>query len=246
MYKLGVDVGSTYVKYCILSESNDIVLLQSEKTPIHQKEYFSQKYNELNRAFPGTKAVSCGYGKNNYPDSVRINELVALAKGAYYLNSDADIVLDIGGQDTKIIRQTNGKLTDFFINDKCAAGCGIFLVHVCTLLDIEFESIDLTDVEQPTINLSSKCAVFAQTEIVELIANNVDVNQILYSVIWQILVQAKSLLRKVNGKKIMLSGGLSKIKGIASFAKKCFGIEVIVCEYAAYLSAIGSALSVSE
>ena len=72
--------------------------------------------------YPDAKVTSCGYGKRNVSELKSINELTALAKGFFFVTGKDGIILDIGGQDTKIISQENGKLKKFFINDKCAAG----------------------------------------------------------------------------------------------------------------------------
>ena len=151
-------------------------------------------------------------------------------------------MLDIGGQDTKLIRQEGGKLKAFFTNDRCAAGCGLFLTNVLRLLDMDFDALDLTGRSQPALRLSSVCAVFAQTEIVELIAAGADEREIVHAVIAQILTQARALLGKTDCKTLALSGGLTRIPGVASFAEAVLERPVIVPERGAYLSALGCAL----
>ena len=171
MSSIGIDIGSTYTKYCVLDGSS-IVTLDSEKTPIRQKEFFEKKTAELNQLYPGAPVVSCGYGKNNAGSGKTVSELVALAAGAGMIAPGFNVVLDIGGQDTKIIVCENGKLKEFFVNDKCAAGCGMFVANTTNFLQSEFSDISLRDADQPSIKLSSTCAVFAQSEITELIAGN--------------------------------------------------------------------------
>ncbi len=171
MYSIGADIGSTYTKFCIMKDKQ-IEKLFSEKTPINQKEYFEKKVSELLSEYPDAKVVSCGYGKENIKSVKCINELIALAKGANFICPECELVFDIGGQDTKIIRQKNGQLKEFFVNDKCAAGSGIFLSNVLNMVQEDFASIDLTDKKEPEIHLSSVCAVFAQSEIVELISKS--------------------------------------------------------------------------
>ena len=152
-----------------------------------------------------------------------------------------EVILDIGGQDTKIIIQKNGKLKEFFVNDKCAAGCGMFLGNTLNLLQMEFNEIDLNGIIQPELKLSTTCAVFAQSEIVGLLAQDCLPDIIIQAVIWQILQQAKMLLMKVNCSQIVLSGGFAQIKGIEKYAENAFQKTVLVSEYSNYLSAIGCA-----
>lgn len=238
MYHIGIDVGSTYTKYCIMQGDN-IESLFIEKTPIRQKDYFDKKLHNLQEKYPDAEIVSCGYGKKNVEHLNSINELTALARGSYYVTETNGIVLDIGGQDTKIISQEQGRLKEFFINDKCAAGSGMFLANTIDMVGVNFKSIDLRNVKEPSVKLSSVCAVFAQSEIVELIANNCTEEEILQAVIWQIFVKAKPLLGKVASGPILLSGGISQIAGISSFAEKTLGRECYVVKEGTYLAAIG-------
>lgn len=241
MYRIGIDVGSTYTKYCIMDSNNKIDKLFSEKTPIRQREYFESRLQTLKQEYPDSEFVSCGYGKRNVLAVRRINELTALAMGTEYVYPGQSLVLDIGGQDTKIIRQEEGTLKEFFINDKCAAGSGMFLSSICNLLGKEWKEIQLFPLEKLNTNLSSVCAVFAQSEIVELIADNIDEDEIISAVVKQILIQAKKLLLKVPPETLVLSGGLSQICNIKDYVEEILGVNCILGEANSYLSAIGCA-----
>lgn len=237
MYRLGIDVGSTYTKYCVLSCRNKIEDCFTERTPIRQREYFEGKKGD----FP---SASCGYGKANVPFAKKsVNELTALAKGSHFVCPEVSVVLDIGGQDTKIICHENGTLKNFYINDRCAAGSGMFLINTLRMLEMDFDDMDLQDIRSE-IRLSSACAVFAQTEIVGLIAANVPAKDIAGAVVGHILQQSRSLLRKVNAENgILLSGGLTQIRGFREMADRILETRCIIGPYARYMSAIGCALS---
>ena len=243
MYRVGVDIGSTYTKYCVMN-GGKIEKLFCEKTPIRQKEYFESKARELFSEYPNASMVSCGYGRGNISSVKRINELTALARGVGYVCPEHELILDIGGQDTKIIRQKNGQLKEFFVNDKCAAGSGIFLTNVLNMLGEDFDAIDLTGAKEPEIHLSSVCAVFAQSEIVEIIAKlSPKSAEIINSVIWQILKKSEPLLDKVIGEELLLSGGLSQLKGISDFADLVFNKKVSTAPDSRFFSAIGAAIT---
>lgn len=241
MFRIGIDVGSTYTKYCIM-EDDHILELINERTPLHQKRYFLQRVAELANRYPSASIVSCGYGKANVEAVKNLNELIALAKGSFFVTGKDCLVLDIGGQDTKIIRQEKGKLIEFFISDKCAAGSGMFLSAILDRIEYDFERINLYGAEKPVILLSSTCAVFAQSEVVELIADNRNEEEIIQAVIWQIFVKSKKLLDKVGDKPLVLSGGLSQIKGVAEFAERVLKRKCEVAEHSDFLSAIGCAV----
>lgn len=238
--RVGIDVGSTYTKYCILSEEE--LHLYTERTPVRQREHFADRLLELETRYPGASVVSCGYGRKNVAGMDRVSELTALAKGSFYAAPDLETVLDIGGQDTKVICQQEGRLKKFFMNDRCAAGSGMFLANTVRLLEIPFEKIDLTSAGKPEVHLSSVCAVFAQSEITELLAENTPAEEILRAVIWQILAQAGALLGKVEKSPVMLSGGLTEIRGMREYAQLALERECVVPEHGKYLSAIGCAL----
>lgn len=241
MYRIGIDVGSTYTKYCVMRD-DDVDALFMEKTPICQREFFDKKIHELKERFQGAEIISCGYGKGNVHAVKTINELTALARGSYYATKESGIVLDVGGQDTKVITQQNGLLRGFFLNDKCAAGSGMFLINVMDMLDVDFDAIALGERRKNIIHLSSTCAVFAQSEIVELIANNADQKELIEAVIRQVFVKASPLLKKVGDGAVLLSGGMSQIKGIVDFASRILDTKCFTVENGAYLSAIGCAI----
>ncbi len=240
MSVIGIDVGSTYTKYCIM-ESGKIKELYSEKTPIRQREHFERVWQGLKGKYPELEIVSCGYGKQNASEGKRMNELTALARGVNFVFPTAKVVLDIGGQDTKVIVQEDGTLKKFFVNDKCAAGSGMFLSNTLRLLEQDFADVNLRGIKKPQITLASACAVFAQSEIVELLADNVSPDEIIYAVIWHIVTQAKVPLSKVKIDEagILLSGGLTRIAGFKEFASVVLGCKCIGNENGPYYSAIG-------
>lgn len=241
MKRVGIDVGSTYTKYCVMEDAGPVELY-TERTPVRQREYFAEKLLSLRAKYGDCLIVTCGYGRKNMTYGRTVTELTALAAGAENQCPQADAVLDIGGQDTKLICQQGGKLKTFFLNDRCAAGCGLFLGNVLHLLEMDFEALDLTDCEEPALRLSSVCAVFAQSEIVELIADGAESLEIVHAVLAQILMQARSLLGKTDCKCLALSGGLTQIPGIGPFAGAMLQKPVLVPERGPYLSAIGCAL----
>lgn len=242
MYRIGMDIGSSYTKYCVRDEAG-ICSLFSEKTPVRQKEYFEKKREELSGRYKAAEVISCGYGRKNAGGMKRISELTALAYGGYDQCPEVGTILDIGGQDTKVITHKEGKLSKFFVNERCAAGSGMFLSGTLHMLNMDYESLDVSQLKKPSVPLSSVCAVFAQSEIVNRIAENVPPGEILQGVLWQILTQAKALLGKVDFDEILLSGGISKIKGMKEFAEHVLERKCRVVENSAYLSAIGCTLA---
>lgn len=243
MFKIGIDVGSAYTKYCV-ARGDKITELYAEKTPVRQSGYFAEKIADLAGTYPISQIVSCGYGRENVLGATVINELTALCKGVYQIIGEENAsILDIGGQDIKVVTQIKGKLRDFFLSDKCAAGSGMFLDTALNMLGRDYDDIDLTTDGYGPTQLSSVCAVFAQSEIVSLIAGNTDEERIIRGVIRHIFLKAKPLLIKTDAPAYLLTGGLSQIKGICRFAKDVTGFNFHTFDNAAYAAAIGCAFS---
>lgn len=241
MYRIGVDIGSTYTKYCVLNTDSFEQTLFMEKTEAYQKDYFSKKVVELRKEYPCAEVISCGYGRENIASVKTINELSALAIGVNSRYPEYETVLDIGGQDSKVICQKNGKLQKFYLNDRCAAGSGMFLMNTLSYLGMEYKDIDLSKVGSEPVHLSSVCAVFAQSEVVRLVADNTPPNDIIYAVLWHILSQSKNLVDKVDAKQLLITGGMTNILGIDKICEKALGMECIIAEDGSHLAAIGCA-----
>ncbi len=245
MYRIGVDIGSTYTKYCVLNTDSFEQTLFMEKTEAYQRDYFSKKVMELKLKYPDAEIISCGYGRENISSLKTINELSALAIGVNSRYPEFETALDIGGQDSKVILQKDGKLQQFYLNDRCAAGSGMFLLNTLNYLGVEYLDIDLANVHVDSIRLSSVCAVFAQSEVVRLVADNNLPNDIIYAVLWHILAQSKKLIDKVDSRQVLLTGGMTNISGIDRICEKVLGVRCSIAEDGSYLAAIGCAHSVN-
>lgn len=134
-----------------------------------------------------------------------------------------------------------GILKEFFLNDKCDAVSGMFLGNIVNMFGKTFQDISLVPYEEVDVKLDSTCAVFAQSKIIGLVADNVSDNMILSAVVCPIFSQARKLILKVNCDEIILSGGLSQIHGIDKYAERILEIKCIVRDKNNYLSAIGCA-----
>lgn len=167
----GVDVGSTYTKICGIDDDKNIVDMQVIPTIVNQdeivKEYLQDKDVEM--------LVSTGYGRYMIEDTFScpvISEIKAHAKGAYFFNSEAQMVIDLGGQDSKVIMlDSNGGFLDFRMNDKCAAGTGKFLEIASSRMGLDLEDFSKIGFDaNKELTISSMCAVFAESEVISLIA----------------------------------------------------------------------------
>ena len=145
-----------------------------------------------------------------------VTEISCHGKGAHYFNPNIRTILDIGGQDSKAIRLSeSGEVKDFVMNDKCAAGTGRFLEMIARTLEVsldELGAIALTSKEK--IEITSMCSVFAESEVISLIANNKEKADIADGVCHAIANKASGLLRRVGMEpEFMMTGGRGEESG---------------------------------
>ncbi len=194
--------------------------------------------------------ITTGYGRNNLSlGNKSITEISCHAKGAFYLDNEIRTIIDIGGQDSKVIRlDENGDVINFTMNDKCAAGTGRFLEIMAKTLQLspfEMSNAGLKYTENLTI--SSMCTVFAESEIVSLIAQNKSVNNIVHAINTSIASRITSLSKRVHpSPKYMMTGGVAKNKGVVKALEEHLNAPIIVNEHAQICGALGAALFALE
>jgi predicted CoA-substrate-specific enzyme activase len=235
---VGLDVGSTFTKVCLLTEKKKILKLDIFPSPPDQKTYFCRYLTRLRGSYNIISIVSCGYGRLNCGSDKQISELSALARGLFTVCPDVCTVLDIGGQDTKALRCENGKVKQFILNDQCAAGSGLFLQNALRILEIDFTELKVTDLSAEP--LTTVCAVFAQTEIIRAIAAGKNRWELAQSILKTIVKQAVGLLKQIDSKDtFVITGGLATIPGIDKVFEKLTNQKAITPKHSQFLACIG-------
>lgn len=242
----GVDVGSTYTKICGIDDDKNIVDMQVIPTIVNQdeivKEYLEDKDVEM--------LVSTGYGRYMIEDTFScpvISEIKAHAKGAYFFNSEAQMVIDLGGQDSKVIMlDSNGGFLDFRMNDKCAAGTGKFLEIASSRMGLDLEDFSKIGFDaNKELTISSMCAVFAESEVISLIAKKESAANICFAVHEAIASRLASMARKfaVKSDVILFTGGGALNGFLLHMLSQKLEKQVISAGYPQLTGAIGAALS---
>lgn len=248
MYYIGIDSGSTNTKLVLYQ--NEIVDVLSIPTSWSALKSAHKGLEELcdkhNLEKGDYQVTTTGYGREsiNFNDYV-LTEISAHALGGYHLNNNISGIIDIGGQDCKVIEVKKGKVTNFIMNDKCAAGTGSFLEMVTQKLAISFDMIDDFIEDDKYVDIVSMCAVFAQSEVVSLLANNVNRSHILLGVIVSISRRIEQLLAKINFNDtdtLLLTGGLASSSIVAQILEKESGIKVVNSNYSLFAGALGAAI----
>ncbi|MBN2794948.1 MAG: 2-hydroxyglutaryl-CoA dehydratase [Clostridia bacterium] len=243
MRVLGIDMGSREVKI-IMMEDHKIIFRKKVSTMSFYRDYCS--YNQkiivdVDKLECGTFdiGISTGYGKNNTDLNTfkSINEIKAHAYGAMHQLKKQDfLLLDIGGQDVKVIKVEKGVVVDLDLNDKCAASCGRYLENMASVLEVNMEELE-SHHENP-VPLNSTCAVFSESELIGKIAEGVSTETLCASVNYSLYKRLKPLLNTFSSKNLVLSGGVSKNKAIQKYLMADY-TEVICVEEPQFNGAIG-------
>lgn len=242
----GVDIGSTYTKICGIDENKNIINTEVIPTIVNQdeivKEYLKDKKVEM--------LVSTGYGRHMIADSFScpvISEIKAHAKGAHFFYSEAQMVIDLGGQDSKVILlDKNGGFVDFRMNDKCAAGTGKFLEIASSRMGLDIEEFSKIGFNaDKELTISSMCAVFAESEVISLIAKKESAANICYAVHESIASRLASMAKKfaIKSDVILFTGGGALNGFLVHLLSKKLEKRVISSNHSQLTGAIGSALS---
>ena len=256
-YVAGIDSGSTSTDVVILDQDGKIkstmiiptgggAMMSAEKSLEQAVEKAGIQKEDIIRI------VTTGYGRA-YIDSGddSITEITCHAKGAHYLNPNVRTVIDIGGQDIKAISiDENGAVKNFLMNDKCAAGTGRFLEMMARTLGLPLEEMSLEGLNwKENVVISSMCTVFAESEVVSLVAQNKDVADIIHGLNVSVASKVGALaarLGKNNPGEYMMTGGVAKNKGITNALEEKLGAKLYICDEAQLCGALGAALFAYE
>lgn len=255
MYVLGIDSGSTSTNAVIMDQDRNITAFSVVRTGAKSGESADKVLEEvLEKAGLSREdiawIVSTGYGRVSIPFAdENVTEISCHGKGAHYFNPKIRTILDIGGQDSKAIRLSeNGEVKDFVMNDKCAAGTGRFLEMIARTLEIsldEMGALALTSTEN--IEITSMCSVFAESEVISLIANNKEKNDIANGVCNAIANKAYGLLRRAGMEPdFMMTGGVAKNPGVVRAVERKLGADLYICQEPEIVGATGAALYALE
>lgn len=250
-YYVGIDSGSTTTNAVIMDNRKKILASSTIPTGVQIMESANRALAEallkadINRK-QISRTVTTGYGRAGISFREKeVTEITCHAKGAFFLNPAVRTVIDIGGQDSKIIRLDEiGNVCDFMMNDKCAAGTGRFLELMSQSLGLTMEEMGTRGIEiKEDIVISSMCSVFAQSEVVSLIASGKRVEDIIHGLNRSIATKVLSLAgRKVLEREWMMTGGVARNVGVVNAIEEKLGGKVIVPDEPEICGAIGAAL----
>lgn len=246
---LGIDVGSTTVKMIAINAAGEIVWNHLEDVDPRvekQVDSFLNKLQEETGSLEGIPLIATGYGRNLVHQAVKkVTEITCHAKGVYRQLGHGGTLVDIGGQDSKaIVIGDQGQVVDFAMNDKCAAGTGRFLENTAARMRVpitEMGTVALSATEEVTI--SSTCTVFAESEIISMLAHGVEVEPILMGLHRSLIKRVVAMVRSVGlVTPLLLSGGVVKNPAIRKVIEDEIKEQVFLPEHPQLMGAYGAAL----
>ena len=255
MYVMGIDSGSTSTNAVIMDQDRKIKAFAVVRTGAKSGES-AQKVLDLVLEQANLKRedisriVSTGYGRVSisFADE-NVTEISCHGKGAHYFNPKVRRILDIGDQHIKAIHlNEKGEVTDFVMNDKCAAGTGRFLEMIARSLEIDIDELGpaaLKSTEE--IEITSMCSVFAESEVISLIAQNKEKTDIANGVCRSIANKSYSLMKRVGLEpEFMMTGGVAKNPGVVRAVEDKIGSRLYICPEPEIVGAAGAAIYALE
>jgi predicted CoA-substrate-specific enzyme activase len=249
MITLGIDIGSTTSK-CVLMRDGQEIIASSLRVGGLGTEGPDEALSELWKksgisAGDVDRAIVTGYGRNKYEGADgEVSELTCHALGGRWVFPELRTLIDIGGQDAKIISLSeSGRMSNFVMNDKCAAGTGKFIEVMANRLGLTIEELfELAEIGNP-ISISSLCTVFAESEVINYMGEGRSREDLAAGVIDSVALKVATLVqRKEIQDTVIITGGFSNNEFFASLLSKKLGKTVTAMPLGRYAGAYGAAL----
>ena len=250
-YVLGVDSGSTSTDAVVMELDGTIVASVIGATGAKASRGAAAVIQEVLDQARLTRddlamSVATGYGRDAIPNmDVAITEITCHAAGAHYLSPEARTVIDIGGQDSKVIHlNEDGTVQNFVMNDKCAAGTGRFLEAMARTLQMPIEELSRQGLEwHHDVTISSMCTVFAESEVVSLIADDTPTPDIIHGLDVSVARKTAALARRVGGEPpYLMTGGVANNEGVVKALSEVLDAPVATHRDSQLCGAIGAAV----
>jgi predicted CoA-substrate-specific enzyme activase len=250
---LGIDVGSITTKAAIVVDG-ELRLSRIGSTGYDTQTAAQNIFDDILEEAKVSRSdlsgiISTGYGRKSVAFADRaVTEITCHAWGAHYINPEVQTVIDIGGQDSKAIALgENGKVKDFAMNDKCAAGTGRFLEVMARALEVDLNRFGAMSVESDSpATISSLCTVFAESEVISLISKGEQRKNIIAGIHDSIAARVAAMAKRIGVRApIMMTGGVAKNIGLVKALEKKLGESIQISETAQVTGAIGAALLAS-
>lgn len=250
MYTLGVDIGSTTSKALILQDGKDIVASTVIIATVGTEGVDEAVQSVLSKASLQFLDISCvvatGYGRQTYDKAdYQVSELSCHSLGVSHTFPQVRTIIDIGGQDAKVISlNENGRMTNFLMNDKCAAGTGRFLDVMANILKLDISELEVEAAKASSpLPISSTCTVFAESEVISQLAKGAPIPELVSGICASVATRVSSLAKRIGIKEeVCMSGGVARNAGVRNAMAKELNTDILYSENAQLMGALGAAL----
>lgn len=246
MHYIGIDIGSTAAKVSVFNEDGivDNFTMPTGWSSIETSKTIEEKLSFIGVKIEDSKIIATGYGRVSVPYADKtITEITCHGMGTEYLLGETCTIIDIGGQDTKIISLEDGRVIDFTMNDKCAAGTGKFLELMANTLGVSILELAQMALVGEDISINSMCTVFAESEVISLIGKGSSREDISRGIINSITGRVYSMLHKHGTSDLIyLTGGLCEVEPFIKLLSLKLDTKVKTNPLARYAGSIGAAL----
>jgi len=245
---IGIDIGSTTWKAVAIDDSAEVVARLIEPASPHIEEQTRRcvaTLREQSGAAADVPMAATGYGRKRVTDTRTITEITCHARGAFHRIGAPGLLIDVGGQDTKVIHVGDGgAVVDFAMNDKCAAGTGRFLEVILQRLDVSFDAVaGMVERAESAVKVSSTCTVFAESEVVSLVAQGQPLEGILKGLHGSLASRVAALAGRIAGDVgVFMSGGVALNPAMVTSLTETLAREVRVVPDPQVIGALGAAL----
>lgn len=250
MYTLGIDIGSTTSKCAVLQNGTHFIASHialggmSTKGP---QEALNTVLGQTNLTLDKMAAVAAtGYGRARCEwTQLQASELTCHALGAHMVFPEVRTIIDIGGQDAKVISlDEEGRMKNFLMNDKCAAGTGRFLDVMAAILQISVEELGQRALQSKSpAAVSSTCTVFAESEVISQLANGVDLDDLSAGICASVAGRTAALAKRLSIiPALCMSGGVARNAGVRAALEEALEKTILVSPDAQLFGAMGAAL----
>jgi predicted CoA-substrate-specific enzyme activase len=254
MYALGVDIGSASSKAVVLNGGGEVagqaVIPVGTGTTGPERALREALEQAGIRREEVSRTVATGYGRVTFPGADRqVSEITCHARGVLHRVPEARTIIDIGGQDVKVIQaEPPGLVRNFVMNDKCAAGTGRFLEVMARVLGLEVEQLaGVAATSARTVSISSICTVFAESEVISHLSRGEPMPDVLAGIHQSVAKRVAGLVSRLGARPpLVLTGGVAKNGGVVRTLEKELRLEVRIAPSCQLTGALGAALIARE
>lgn len=254
MYTMGIDIGSTASKGIILKDGDKIVaksIVPVGTGTTGPTRVLEELFKECNLSEKDVeRTIVTGYGRMHFEKANKqISELSCHAKGVHHIFPNAKTIIDIGGQDAKVLKlDSKGRLSNFVMNDKCAAGTGRFLDVMAEVLEVKTEDLgEMSSKSKEKVTISSTCTVFAESEVISHLSDGINAADVVAGIHESVAKRVASLAKRVGiENEVVMTGGVAQNSGVVKAMEEQLKTPVRISKYAQLTGAIGAALIAYE